>query len=139
MAVRVLAIDDDPAITELLALLLGAYGYIVITANSSEYGLNVIRETHPDIVIMDLMMPGMDGCQICSQVRTFSNIPILILSALDDPGMAAKSLDAGADDYLTKPFTTSVLVAHLNNLVRRSKSNNGPNRSTNLQTSEIHS
>ncbi|GAB4505162.1 MAG: hypothetical protein Fur0043_21570 [Anaerolineales bacterium] len=121
----VLAIDDDNAITELLAMLLRTHGYEVLTANSGEEGIRLIQEKSPDIVVLDLMMPGMDGWQVCKQVRTFSNVPIVILSALDDPAMIASVLDAGADDYLVKPISSNILVAHLNRLIRRTGSLKG--------------
>jgi DNA-binding response OmpR family regulator len=121
MSVKVLAIDDDPAMTELLILLLRTRGFDVFTANSGEEGLRKARELDPDVVILDLMMPGVDGWKVCSEVRKFSATPILVLSALDAPGMVASALDAGADDYLIKPVPSSVLIAHLHNLARRSR------------------
>jgi DNA-binding response OmpR family regulator len=72
-----------------------------------------------------LMMPGMDGWQVCNQIRSFSKVPILVFSALDSPGMVASALDAGADDYLVKPVPSGVLIAHLNKLTRRPGMNNG--------------
>ncbi|MDI6770598.1 MAG: response regulator [Anaerolineales bacterium] len=119
MSLKVLAIDDDPAMTELLTLLLKARGFEVFTANTGDDGIRMVRENLPDVVILDLMMPGVDGWQVCARVREFSSTPILILSALDNPGMVASALDAGADDYLIKPVPSSVLIAHLNNLTRR--------------------
>jgi DNA-binding response OmpR family regulator len=119
---KVLIIDDDPAMTELLCLLLKPATTEVFTANSGLEGLNLIREKAPDIIILDLMMPEMDGYQVCQQIRAFSIVPILVLSALDMPGMVSKALDAGADDYLIKPVSSSILVAHLNNLMRRAMS-----------------
>jgi len=82
----------------------------------------MIRENGPDVVILDLMMPDMDGWQICKAVREFSQIPIIILSALNDPSMIASVLDAGADDYLTKPTPSRVLIAHINRLINRTGS-----------------
>jgi len=121
MPVKVLAIDDDPAMTELLILLLRTRGFEVFTANSGEDGIKKVRELTPDVLILDLMMSGVDGWEVCSKVRKFSKIPILILSALDAPGMVASALDAGADDYLIKPVPSSVLIAHLHNLARRGR------------------
>ena len=116
---KVLTIDDDPAMTELLTLVLKTHGLDAYMANSGEKGLQMIHKLSPDVVILDLMMPGMDGWQVCTQVRSFSAVPILILSALDSPGLVARALDGGADDYLVKPVPSGVLVAHLNTLVRR--------------------
>jgi DNA-binding response OmpR family regulator len=121
MSVKVLAIDDDPAMTELLILLLRTRGFDVFTANSGEDGIKKVRELGPDVLILDLMMSGVDGWEVCSKVRKFSKIPILVLSALDAPGMVASALDAGADDYLIKPVPSSVLIAHLQNLARRGR------------------
>ena len=119
MPKTVLTIDDDTAITELLAMLIRTHGFEVSTANTGEEGIKAIKEINPHVVVLDLMMPGMDGWQVCKQVRAFSNVPIVILSALDDPAMIASALDAGADDYLVKPVSSSILVAHLNRLIRR--------------------
>ena len=116
---KVLTIDDDPALTELLTLLLKTHGLDAYMANSGEEGLQMIHKISPDVVILDLMMPEMDGWQVCTAIRTFSNVPILILSALDSPGLIARALDGGADDYLVKPVPSGVLIAHLNNLFRR--------------------
>ena len=73
------------------------------------------------MITLDLMMPDMNGWQVCKAVRGFSQVPILVLSALDSPGMVAAALDAGADDYLIKPVPSSVLLAHINKLVRRAR------------------
>jgi DNA-binding response OmpR family regulator len=126
MATTVLSIDDDPAITELLGILLRSHGFEVFTANGGEEGLRLIKEKSPGVIILDLMMPGMDGWQVCKSVREFSNVPILILSAINDPSMVASALDAGADDYLVKPVPSAILVAHLNKLIRRTGTLNPP-------------
>ena len=120
MEIKILAIDDDPAMTELLALLLQSHNFIIETANSGPEGISVIQQNRPDIILLDLMMPEMDGWETCTKIRSFSNTPIIVLSALDSPGMVARALDAGADDYLIKPIPTSLLVAHIKNLARRS-------------------
>ena len=117
--IKVLIIDDDPAMTELVTLLLNSHGLDTYMANSGEGGIQLIRRISPDVVILDLMMPDMDGWQVCTQVRSFSPVPILILSALGSPGLVARALDGGADDYLVKPVPSGVLIAHLNTLVRR--------------------
>jgi two-component system KDP operon response regulator KdpE len=116
---KILVIDDDTAVTDLLSVLLRSHGFEVWATNNSAEGLTHIRENHADLVILDLMMPEMDGWEVCKSVRTFSQVPIIILSALNDPSMVASALDAGADDYLTKPTPSRVLVAHINRLTRR--------------------
>lgn len=120
MAIKLLVIDDDSAVTDLLSLLLKSQGFEVFATNNSADGLGMIRELQPDLVILDLMMPEMDGWEVCRSVRQFSQVPIIILSALNDPSMIASVLDAGADDYLTKPTPSRVLVAHINRLTKRS-------------------
>ena len=122
MTTKIFVIDDDAAVTDLLSVLLSTQGFTVWTTNSSNEGLTQIREKTPDLVILDLMMPDMDGWEVRKAVRTFSNVPIIVLSALNDPSMVASVLDAGADDYLTKPTPSRVLVAHINRLVNRKAS-----------------
>lgn len=134
MSKTILTIDDDAAITELMSMLLKSHGYEVLTANSGESGVRVIEEEKPAVVILDLMMPGMDGWQVCKETRKFSNVPILVLSALDDPAMIASALDAGADDYLVKPVSSNILVAHINKLIRRTGTLEAPNGSADRTT-----
>ena len=116
---KILVIDDDSAMTDLLKLILISSDAEVVTANSGTEGLKKIKELSPSIVILDLMMPDMDGWQITSEIRKFSSVPILILSVIDNPGLVARALDAGADDYLIKPAARNMLIAHINNLTRR--------------------
>lgn len=119
MPTKLLVIDDDAAVTELLALLLKSHGYDVSAVNNGPDGIIILREKKIDLVILDLMMPDMDGWDVCRKVRGFSNVPIIVLSALNDPSMIASILDTGADDYLVKPTPSSVLIAHIKQLVRR--------------------
>ena len=127
MAHKILVIDDEPSILNLVSSYLKAEGYEVLTANNGEEAIKFIKDKNPHIVVLDLMMPGMDGWQVCKRVRAFSNVPIVILSALDDPALIASALDAGADDYLVKPVSSSILVAHLNRLIRRTGTLDAPN------------
>jgi DNA-binding response OmpR family regulator len=117
---KILVIDDDLVMTELLKLILEPTEARVITANSGINGLNKFHETKPDMVILDLIMPDMDGWQVCQAIREISRVPIMILSVLNNPGLVARALDMGADDFLVKPVKSTVLIAHLNNLTRRS-------------------
>ena len=116
---KILVIDDDPAMTDLLKLILMSTEAEVYTANSGSEGICKLQEFSPSIVILDLMMPDMDGWQITTKIRSFSSVPILILSVIDNPGLVARALDAGADDYLIKPAARNILIAHINNLTRR--------------------
>jgi DNA-binding response OmpR family regulator len=118
---KILVIDDDPAMTDLLKLLLEPASTDILTANSGPDGILLAKTKAPEVIILDLMMPDMNGWQVCKAVREFSKVPILILSALDSPGLVAAALDAGADDYLIKPVPSSVLMAHIQNLVRRTR------------------
>ena len=119
MPTKILAIDDDTAMTELLTLLLQSHDFEIKTANSGQEGIDIVPRYNPDIILLDLMMPDMDGWETCKKIREFSNTPIVVLSALNNPGMVASALDAGADDYLIKPVPSSLLVAHIKNLARR--------------------
>lgn len=119
MCTKILVIDDDLAITELLSMLLKTHGFDVSTCNSGREGVKIVREKKPNVVLLDLMMPDLDGWQVCKAIRVFSNVPILILSAINDPSMVASVLDAGADDFLVKPVPSSVLVAHIKKMIRQ--------------------
>lgn len=119
MSIKVLMIDDDPAMTELIALLLRSHGLEVLACTDSTQSVEMVRRENPDVILLDLMMPGQDGWEVCRAIRAFSRVPIAILSAIDDPAVIASALDSGADDYLVKPTPGGVLVAHINNLARR--------------------
>ena len=118
---KILAIDDDTAMTDLLRLTLETK-LEIITTNSSLDADQKVKEQSPDLILLDLMMNDMDGWEVCKLIREFSKIPILILSALDSPGLVATALDAGADDYLIKPVASGVLLAHIHKLARRGQS-----------------
>lgn len=119
MTTKILVIDDDKAITELMSILLQAQGFDVITTNSSVEGIRFAADKNPVIILLDLMMPEVDGWQTCKAIRKFSNVPILILSAVNDPSMVASVLDAGADNFLSKPVPTGVLVAHIKKMAKK--------------------
>ena len=116
---KILVIDDDPAMTELIKLMLQHTEAQIITAHSGEDGLSKLTGYNPDIVLLDLVMSEMDGWQVCEKIRSISRVPIMILSVLDNPGLVARALDMGADDYMVKPVKSAILIAHINNLTRR--------------------
>jgi two-component system, OmpR family, response regulator ResD len=116
---KILVIDDDAAMTDLLKLLLEPSSSTVYTSNDAGEGIGLVKELSPDIIIVDLMMPDLNGWEVCSQIRVLTQAPIIVLSALDHPGMVARALNAGADDYLIKPVTSNILIAYINKLVRR--------------------
>ncbi|MBX5490254.1 MAG: response regulator transcription factor [Chloroflexi bacterium] len=115
----VLVIDDDPKITSLLRRALRAEGYDVRTAQDGAEGLARARERQPDLVVLDWLMPGMDGLEVCRRLREQSDVPILMLTARDETADRVRGLDSGADDYLVKPFALDELLARVRALLRR--------------------
>jgi len=119
MAIEILLIDDDPDFSIMLRTLLRGRDFQVRAVYTGEDGVDTCRADPPDVVILDLLMPNTDGWQVCEKIRSFSDVPIIILSALGAPASVARALDAGADDYLIKPVHASLLASRLNALVRR--------------------
>ncbi|MFT4112000.1 response regulator transcription factor [Silvibacterium sp.] len=119
MAERVLVVDDETQITRVLRTALSAQGYDVRTANDPEEALHLFGEWSPDLIITDLMMPGMTGVELCRAVRTRSKVPILVLSVREQERSKIEALDAGADDYVTKPFSIQELMARVRAHLRR--------------------
>lgn len=119
MAERILIIEDERKIRDVLRRGLIFEGYQVETADDGETALRLLREELPDAIILDLMLPGMDGIEVCKRIRTVSNLPILMLTARDAVPDRVVGLDAGADDYMVKPFAFDELLARLRALFRR--------------------
>jgi DNA-binding response OmpR family regulator len=117
----VLVIDNDVTLTELLKATLEPKAFEVHTVNEVENDVDAVRRLNPDVIVLDLYLPEKDGWRVCRDIRKFSKIPILILSVLNNPDAIAQALDEGADDYLIKPVPSGVLIAHLNNLIRRAQ------------------
>ena len=118
---RILIIEDDQAILKLLQRGLAYEGYTVDTATDGRTGLNLSRDHTPDLVILDWMLPGMDGLEVCHRLRTGGSIPILMLTAKDQVQDRIQGLDAGADDYMVKPFNLDELLARVRALLRRTQ------------------
>lgn len=118
---RILIIEDDQAILKVLQRGLAYEGYTVDIATDGRAGLNLARDHHPDLVILDLMLPGMDGLEVCRRLRTGGSLPILMLTAKDTIQDRVQGLDAGADDYLVKPFNLDELLARIRALLRRTQ------------------
>ena len=116
MPLKILTIDDDPSMTDLLGLLLRSYQMEFVVANDSNIGLELARTEKPDLITLDLMMPGLDGWEICKTIRSFSNVPIIIISALDNPAAVSRALDAGANDYMVKPVPGKMLIQRITDL-----------------------
>jgi two-component system KDP operon response regulator KdpE len=110
---RILVIDDEPQITRVLRASLSAQGFDVRTANDPVEGLLLFRDWLPDLVVTDLMMPDLSGVEVCRAIRTHSAIPIIVLSVRDHERSKVEALDAGADDYVTKPFSIQELLARV--------------------------
>jgi two-component system response regulator MprA len=115
----ILVVDDDRRITSMLSRALRAEGYEVRTANDGGEGLTRVRERQPDLLVLDLLMPGVDGLEVCRRLREESDLPILILTAKDETEDRVQGLDSGADDYLVKPFALDELLARVRALLRR--------------------
>lgn len=119
MSDYILVIEDDPQISDLLRRGLIYEGYSVAVAGDGPAGLTAARNRPPDLVLLDLMLPGMDGLTVCQRLRAASDVPILILTARDAVPDRVKGLDAGADDYVVKPFNFDELLARIRALLRR--------------------
>jgi two-component system, OmpR family, KDP operon response regulator KdpE len=119
MAARILVVDDEPNIIGTIAPLLRADGYDVSSAMTGRAALESVEREKPDLIVLDLGLPDMDGVDVCIRVRGSSSVPILVLSARGAEGDKIRALDAGADDYVTKPFGTGELLARIRVALRR--------------------
>ena len=120
---KVLVIDDDTNICELLRLYLEKEGFSVISANDGEAALAAFKSEEPDMVLLDIMLPKLDGWQVCREIRKFSDTPIIMLSAKGETFDKVLGLELGADDYVTKPFDTKEIVARIKSVLRRTNAN----------------
>ncbi len=116
---RILVIDDDAKLTHLLNIFMSRNGYDVSVANSGRDGLQLAYKLHPDLVILDVMMPGMDGLTTCARFREVSDVPIIMLTAKGTEKDIVDGLEKGADDYVVKPFRVSELLARVKAVLRR--------------------
>ena len=121
MTGRVLVVEDDARIRTALRLALEDEGYIALDAHRGEEALDILDREHVDLVILDLMLPGMDGFEVCRSLRRLSDVPVVIVTARDDTHDVVAGLEAGADDYVTKPFVVKELAARMRALLRRSR------------------
>jgi len=125
---KVLVVDDDTKTVELVNLYLSRDGYRVITAYDGIEALRMARESHPDLIVLDLMLPGMDGLEICHTLRAESDVPIIMLTAMTTDDDRLRGLDLGADDYVTKPFSPRELAARVRAVLRRLPGERGPEK-----------
>jgi two-component system KDP operon response regulator KdpE len=119
MATRILIVDDEPNILATVSPLLRARGYEVFTAMSGRAAIDAVERDKPDLVVLDLGLPDLDGVEVCRRIRAASGAPILVLSARGAEGDKVNALDAGADDYVTKPFGSEELLARVRASLRR--------------------
>jgi DNA-binding response OmpR family regulator len=122
----VLVIEDDPNTANLVELYLKNDGFAVLTAHDGETGLALARRHHPDLVVLDLMLPRMDGWQVCRQLRKISDLPVIMLTARGEEIDRVSGLTLGADDYVVKPFSPRELIARIKAILRRTSRAAGP-------------
>lgn len=125
MGQKVLIIDDDVDLLQLASLIFKKAGYQVATASDGLDGISKFFTYHPDLVILDVMMPGSNGFDVCQRIRQVSNDPLILLTALNQEQDMLKGLAAGADDFLSKPFNPEILLARANAILRRTRHSNG--------------
>jgi two-component system alkaline phosphatase synthesis response regulator PhoP len=125
---KVLVVDDDVKTVELVKLYLNRDGYRVFTAGDGNEALRLARENRPDLIVLDLMLPGISGLEVCRILRDESDVPIIMLTALTTDEDRLRGLDLGADDYVTKPFSPRELAARVRAVLRRLPGERGPER-----------
>lgn len=123
---RVLLVDDDPVILKFVGANLKARNFDVTTAEDGESALKAMEQTLPDLVILDIMMPGMDGVEVCRRIREWSRVPVIMLTAKNELNDKVTLLNLGADDYITKPFGIEELLARVRAVLRRKSGANIP-------------
>ena len=118
--IKVLVVDDEPVVTEVVSRYLGREGFQVATADSGEAALSMAREWEPDLIVLDLMLPKIDGLEVCRTLRAEGQVPIVMLTARGEETDRIVGLELGADDYVVKPFSPRELVARIKAVLRRS-------------------
>jgi two-component system response regulator MtrA len=125
VTVRILVVDDDPALAEMLSIALTAEGFAAAFVGDGRQAIAALMAEPPDLVLLDLMLPGQDGFSVCRSLRARSDVPIVMLTARADTEDVVKGLESGADDYIVKPFHTAELVARVRARLRRSSADDG--------------
>src|ERR1044071_3826230 len=121
MKSRVLVVDDDPALAEMLTIVLRGEGFDTAVVGDGTRALPAVRELRPDVVLLDLMLPGMNGIDVCRAIRSAAGVPIVMLTAKSDTVDIVLGLESGADDYVVKPFKPKELVARIRARLRRTE------------------
>ena len=127
MGARILVVDDDAALAEMVGIVLDADGFEVSYCADGESAFAAFTENNPDLVLLDLMLPGIDGIEVCTQIRGSSGVPIIMLTAKSDSSDVVAGLEAGADDYMVKPFNPSELVARIRTRLRPPRTESSSN------------
>ena len=123
-----LVVDDEPGLVEIVSAYLARDGFEVTGAGDGEQAVELARRLQPDVIVLDLMLPGIDGIEVCRQIRAFSDAYIIMLTAKSEEHDKISGLSTGADDYLTKPFSPGELVARVRAMLRRPRSATAPHR-----------
>src|SRR5271166_5426281 len=118
-AANILVVDDEPQIRRVLRSTLAAHGYVLTDAKTGEEAVDIVRKSKPDLILLDLNMPGMNGIETCREIRAFSSAPIIMLTVRNTERDKVQALDAGADDYVVKPFGVEELMARIRAALRR--------------------
>lgn len=128
MTARILVIDDEPRYVRLMEANLQTDGFDVLRAYDGQTGIDLVVSQNPDLVILDILMPGMDGFATCQRIREFSNVPIIVVTAKGDERDRVRGLDLGADDYIVKPFSATEMLARVRAVLRRVDYRSGTTR-----------
>ena len=124
MTARILVVDDDTALAEMIGIVLRTEGFETVFCADGELAVDMWRQERPDLVLLDLMLPGKDGIEICTEIRAVSGVPIIMLTARSDTNDVVGGLEAGADDYIVKPFNPKELVARIRTRLRPASETN---------------
>jgi len=135
---NILVVDDEPQITRVLKTALASHGYSIRTARDGDEAVQLMKEWPPDLLITDLRMPNMDGLALCRHVRTSSELPIIVLSVRGEEPTKVQALDAGADDYVTKPFSVNELLARVRAALRRAAAARKPQSQEVIKIGDFH-
>ncbi len=125
MSARILVVDDEPSVTDLLAYNLRKAHYDVVIAADGRQALKLAREANPDLILLDLMLPEVDGLDVCRELRKSTAVPIIMITALGEETDRVVGLEVGADDYVTKPFSVRELLARIKSVLRRARPEDG--------------
>lgn len=132
MVARILVVDDEPAVTDLLAYNLRAANYEVLIAADGRQALQLARQANPDLILLDLMLPEVDGLDVCRELRKTSNVPVIMITALGEETDRVVGLELGADDYICKPFSVREVLARIKAVLRRSQPDENTSASTSI-------